>query len=260
MRRVILLGLAASWLAAASPATAGSEITAATIDERGRLVGEKRVRYILRQLDLTEDQANHASGLIDSIFATETGPGAGGENLAEVRRLYAEITKAKQAENNKKVQELTKQLQQLGQDTKTTSDFFTNLDTQLTDEQRAKLEHARARLERVPSGALRPIDLMRVAQALGLTDDQHQKLREAHAGTRKLLGSSLRPTTELKLKMINFMAHEIRDLLTPEQTPAFELRVRALRPDLIDQGLRVRVPEAAADQPAAEEETEPDDE
>lgn len=258
MRRVVLLGLAATWLAAARPAAAGSEITAEAIDERGRLTGEQRVRYILRQLDLTEEQANHAGGLIDSVFATEAGPGGGRENLAEVRRLYAEINKAKQANDSEKVRELTQQLQELGGDAKTAGDFFTNLEPQLTDEQREKLDLARTRLERVPSGAVRPIDLMRAARTLGLTDDQQGKLREAHTGTRNLLGSSLRPTTELKLKMINFMAAEIRTLLTPEQVPAFELRLRALRPDLIDEGLRVSLPDAAADQPAPEEKTEPD--
>jgi hypothetical protein len=57
---------------------------------------------------------------------------------------------------------------------------------------------------------------------------------------------------ELKLRLINFIHDETRAILTPEQRPQWDLRVRALRPDLIDQGLRVKLPEPAHTEPPDE--------
>ncbi len=255
MCRLSLFALTALGITVALPVRAGPEIPEAAIDERASLAGEKKVRYLLRQVDLTEEQATHARGLIDSILPRRARPAP--PDPDEVRRTWAELEQAKETGDQEKVDALVKQLRQMGRETTGDSEFFMNMEPLLTDEQKHKLDQARARLERNPSGALRPVDLLRAARELDLTEQQQRQLLDAFLEARKHLGPNLRPSTELKLQMINFFAHEIRTFLTPEQLAKFEYRIRALRPDLLDRGLRVQLSETAPDAPPAEEELKP---
>jgi hypothetical protein len=255
MRGVLLLGLAAFWVIAALPASAGPEIPAAAINEQAKLLGKERVSYLLRQIDLTEEQATQAQGLIDSILPERTHPSP--PDPEEVRRVWTELEKAKEAGNQEKVKALTKQLQQLGQDTTGDAEFFLNMESHLTDDQKKKLEQARARLERNPSGALRPVDLLQAARDFDLTEQQQRQLIEAFLATRNQLGPILRPSQDLKLRMINSLADAIRALLAPEQIANFEHRMRALRPDLVGRGLRVHVPEVLPEGVPTGEEAKP---
>jgi hypothetical protein len=255
MSRLSLFGWTLLWMIAAAPALAESEIPEAAIDEGARLLGADRVRYLLRQIDLTEEQATHAQGLIDSILPKHARPAP--PDPDEVRRIWTELEQARAAGNQGKIDALTRELRQLGQETTGDSEFFTNMEPLLTDEQMNRLARARARLERHPSGALYPVDLLRTARELELAEQQKRRLLNAFLATRKQLGPVLRPSTELKLRMINFFAAEIRALLTPEQVVTFDHRIRALRPDLIDRGLRVRPPAPAGHEAGAAEEPKP---
>lgn len=250
MRRIFVFGIAAFWLVAALPASAGTEIPEAAINDKAKLLGPKKAAYLMRQLDLTEEQAANAQGLIDSIFP---GDEHATVDINQIRAIWKEIEQAKAAKNQTKIDELTRQLQQLGKEATNDSEFYDNLELQLTDEQKKKLAAARARLERNPSGSLRPIDLMRAAWDLNPTDEQRVQLRAVQEGMRKILYPNLRPSLEMKLNLINFIHDETRAILTPEQRVQWDPRVRALRPDLIDEGLRVKLPEPAQTDPPADE-------
>jgi hypothetical protein len=258
MRRVLLFTLAGLWAGSVWPAFAGPQIPAAAIDQKDRLLGAKRVRYLLRQLDLTEAQAARAQELLETTLVDA---GDAPVNIDEVRKLWTQIERAKDAGNQDKVDALTQRLQRLGQDTAADADFFMNLEPSLTGVQKEMLEQARARLDRNPSGAVRPIDLMRAARRLDLTEEQQDKMRAARAAARKKIGPLLKLSGKLERELVNLYADEVRALLTPEQLLQFEYRVRALRPDLVDAGLRVSVPtESAPAAPAAGEQTAPPDE
>jgi hypothetical protein len=250
MRRLMLLGIGAFWLAAPVVALTGSEIPEAAINDKTKLLGPRKAAYLMRQLDLTEQQAAHVQGLIDSILPADDEVPL---DIGEVRRIWKDIELAKANNDQAKVDELTRQLQQIGKEATGDSEFYENTTAQLTDEQNRKLVAAQARLERNPSGALRPIDLVRAAWDLDPTAEQRVRLRAAQEEMRKILYPSLRPNMELKLRLINFIHDETRAILTPEQRPQWDLRVRALRPDLIDQGLRVKLPEPAHTEPPADE-------
>jgi hypothetical protein len=251
MRRLMLPRIAAVWLAAPLLAMAEPEIPEAAINEKAKLLGPKKAAFLMRQLDLTEEQAAHAQGLIDSILPDDENVSV---DVDEVRRIWKELELARATEDQAKIDQLTKQLQQMGKDATDDSEFYENIARQLTDEQKAKLAAAQARLERNPSGALRPIDLIRAAWDLDPTDEQRARLRTVQEEMRKILYPLLRPNMEVKSKLINFIHDETRAVLTPEQRPQWDRRVRALRPDLIDEGLRVELPEPAqADSPTAEQ-------
>jgi hypothetical protein len=241
MVRVLLFALAGLEIVAFTPAWAQPEFPAAAIDEKAKLLGETKTRYLLRQIDLTEEQATHARGLIDSILAEGNAPSD--VNVDQVREIWTQLEQAKEAKDQEKVDELTKQLQRIGQQASGDADVFANLEPQLTDQQKQKLAQARARLEHLPSGALRPIDLIRAARSLNLTTQQERKLVQASIATREMLGPLQRPSVDLKLRMMTYLVGEIRALLTPDQAAQFEHRIRALRPDLVDEGLLVRTPE-----------------
>ena len=239
MRKLLLSGITAVWLLAAAPAWAEDAIPEAALNDKVKLLGPKKAAYLLRQLNLGEEQAAQAQGLIDSILTeSESGKTL---DIEQVRQLWKEIEAAKAAEDQAKVDELSAQLQQLGKDATDDSEFYDNLEPQLNAEQKKLLRTAQARLDQNPSGALRPIDLLRAANDLKLTEQQRTQLRAAHDGTRKILYPSLRPDLKLKLKMINFFNTEIRQLLNPEQRAKYDRRVLELRPDLIDRGLRITV-------------------
>ena len=243
MRAVLLFGLTASLVLIASPAPgAESDFTAAAITEKARLIGARRVRYLLRQIDLTAEQAAYAENLITSVLPPDSHAPTPEPSIDDVRRLWKQLERAREADDQQQVERLTQELKGMGHEADDESDVFATLAPKLTDVQRAKLEQARARLERIPSGAVRPIDLIRAARTLELTGEQQHKLQEATIATNKMLGPILKPNTDLKLKMINFLATEIRSLLAPQQVAAFDHRIRALRPDLIEEGLMVGVP------------------
>ncbi|MFQ5807920.1 MAG: hypothetical protein ACE5I3_15860, partial [Phycisphaerae bacterium] len=133
MRRMFLFGLAAC-IGAASPTLAGPEIPATAIKKGPRLLGAKKICYLLRQLDLTEEQATGAQGLLDSIFPDRTRPSP--PDTDEVRRIWTEIEKAKQAEDQARLDALTKQLQLMNPNFARDAEFFINLEPLLTDEQK----------------------------------------------------------------------------------------------------------------------------
>ena len=241
MHRFLIPGIAVCWLVMALPALAEPQIPEAALNEKAKLSGPKKAAYLMRQVDLTEQQAAHAQGLIESILPGDKQIPV---DINEVRQIWKQIEEAKAADDQATVDELTQQLQQMGKDVTSDSEFYDNIAAQLTEEQKQKLAAAQARLERNPSGALRPIDLLRAAWDLNPTAEQRARLRAAQEEMRKMLYPILRPNMELKLKLINFIYDETRTILTPEQRPQWELRVRALRPDLIEEGLRVKLPEA----------------
>jgi hypothetical protein len=223
-----------------------TEVPVEAINERGKLTGEKKARYLLRQLDLTEEQATYAEGLIETIItAPREAPPI---NIDEVRQIWREMEKAKEAGDQEKVEALGKQLQRMGREATGDAEFFANLEPQLTQTQKQKLEQAEARLARNPSGALRPVDLLRIVITLDLTEEQKRKVLDAHVAVRKRLGPLLRPGDQLKLDMVNICIRKLHEMLTPEQQAEFAYRVRTLRPDLTDRGLRVSRTEPSAGQ------------
>jgi Spy/CpxP family protein refolding chaperone len=220
-------------------AAAENDLPVAAIDDKAKLLGQRKALYVMRQIDLTEAQAGQMKALIDSIPSEEAPVEL---NVDRVRQLYQEIEKAKKAGDNAKVDELTKEMERMGKEAAHDEGTFDHLKALLTDEQKAAVDETLEELARNPSGGVRPVDLVRIAKVLNLTDEQKFGLRQAQEKMRKALYPNLRPNLEKRLEIINLLHVEIRKILTPEQLAAYEARVRRLRPDLIDEGLLVKKP------------------
>jgi len=256
MRRISTCVVSALALGAALSAP-GGPLPAQAIREKPRLVGEEKIRYLLRQLELTEQQAALAEELLAALHPDQA-PERGQPAVEEVRKLYRELEQAKQAGDQQRVDALLRRFEELGERVATDDEFFASMDAHLTDAQKARLAAARARLARNGSGGLRPIDLLRAASDLVATPEQAAALRQARQAARERLGPILRPSDSLKLEMVNMIVERVTAALTPEQCTQYELRIRALRPDLIHEGLRVTLPpERPAGQSAPQAQTAP---
>jgi len=232
-----------------SPTLAQDEIPQPAIDDKTPLPDARKAVYLMRQIDLTTEQASQVRGLIDSILkVAEPQP----LDINQVRQLFQEIEKAKEEGDQAKVDELTSQLKQMSGETSDGSEFYDNLAPLLTDEQKVKLAVAQDRLQYNPSGSVRPVDLLRIVYTLNPTEAQWTKLRAAQDQMRKLLYPVMRPNLKKKHELLNYLHSEFRKALTAEQTPVFDLEVRRFRPDLTDEGLRVKSPKITLEeQPAA---------
>ncbi len=229
MRRIVLISLAAFLATELAVAQREPMVPMAAVNEKGKLTGKTKVLYLLRQIDLSKQQREHARGLIATIIDT----GAEREfSLEQVYTLMAEMQEAEAAGDDQRKKEISQQLRELGQKTDDHEEFFMNMESVLSDAQKAKLALARARVERNPSGALRPVDIFRAVQELDLNDEQNQQVEELRARLRK----SLRKTQALKDKqrfqVMNGLLEAILSKLTPEQQKQFGLSVAKLRPDL----------------------------
>ena len=71
MHRFLIPGIAVCWLVMSLPALAEPQIPESALNEKARLSGPKKAAYLMRQVELTEQQAAHAQGLIESVSLVE---------------------------------------------------------------------------------------------------------------------------------------------------------------------------------------------
>jgi hypothetical protein len=221
----------------------------AGVAEHRELDPQARIRYILRQLNLSDEQIKHARGLLRTIFDDTLNPPL---SIGEVHALVAELQVAQKEDDQERIEELEAQLRELGRGHDREAELIMNLEPVLTDAQKEVLTEVRARLKRNPSGALRPIDIFRAAHPLELSKAQRARLDKLHERFRlQMCGfRNKRIDDETRFQLINGLIELIKAELKPEQVPDFELNVRRLRPDLAYR-LRTKLPDK---QSAGEEE------
>ncbi len=250
MRRIVLIFLAALLMTGASWAQRQPTVPMTAVGEEQKLKGERRIRYLLRQLDLTTEQREYARTLIATMLDEADNPPL---SLEQVYTLMAEAQQAEKDGDDERAEQVKQQLRALGRGADREGEFFMNMETELTDEQKGVLRAARERLKRNPSGALRPVDVFRVVYQLDLTKEQKAQTDLWHARFREELRNVKTLDDDKRFQLMNGLLERLRAELTPEQQASFDLSVRRLRPDLANRSLRARVPQT---QPAAEEEGE----
>ncbi len=223
--------------AASQPGKLRPFVSMAAISQKQKLLGDARMRYLLRQLDLDIKQRRYARELLDSIYNS----GDPGISLAEVHAIVAEIEKARAAGDKKREQELAQELRDLARRADRDREFLMNMETVLTEKQKELLKRAQERLKANPSGAIRPIDIFRAARELDLDQQQRAKLDDLARKMRAELRKRRQITDGVRYQMINSLIYSVRELLTPEQLDQFDLQILRLRSDLIGD-LRARLP------------------
>lgn len=237
MRRavcLILVGCLASEIALAQAIQA---LPPASIASTRPLAKVKKVRYLLRQIELNEKQAKHAEGLIESIFAADAAPQI---DVAKIQAMVRDMQAAKAADDDEKYAALQEELKQLGRGLDPTPEFLENMNKVLEDKQKKMLKKATERLKRVPSGIVRPADILAAARALELSEKQIAQLKKAEEAFRKQVNTRGKFDDKRRLAMINTLHKRVRDPLNEDQGKKFDRQIRTIRPDLIERGLRVK--------------------
>lgn len=206
-----------------------------------KLTQETKLRYLLRQLDLNVEQRRFARDLLAELFPREGESAPFSIDL--VQSIFRELQEATEQGDEQRVKQLEAELREIGRSYEREPEFLANLEPILTDEQKAALRAARARLERNPGGSVRPIDLWRLARGLKLTKAQRARLDEVHRAFREKMRGIRSPGDEVRFQMINGLVELIKAELTPEQQREFELGIRRLRPDLAWKQLKPRLPQ-----------------
>ncbi|MFQ5807921.1 MAG: hypothetical protein ACE5I3_15865 [Phycisphaerae bacterium] len=248
MRRVAVMCLATLLMAEVAVGQRKPTVPMAAVSEGKKLAGEKKIRYLLRQLDLTPEQQEYARGLIATILDEKASPPL---SLEQVYTLMAEQQQAEKDGDKERAEQVREQLRQLGRGANRESEFFMNMEPELTDKQKALLRAAGERLKRNPSGTLRPVDVFRVVRQLDLTKEQHARFAEFHQRLRADQRKVRTLDDEQRFQLMNELLERIRAELTPQQQARFDIGIRRLRPDLASR-LGVRVPQT---QPATEGES-----
>jgi Spy/CpxP family protein refolding chaperone len=199
------------------------------------LRGEQKLRYLVKQLDLGPQDHEFVQGLLEvyaeQVQTQKVEQEERGDLLERVRVLYAKMGEAEQAGDTSRAEELREQMKLLGPGVLAEREFFAALEVNLSEDQKAALKKARQRLRRVPDGALRPIDVLKTAQALELAPEQDSKLskllQEYRAYMKGQAGRLYEPARQLAIQRI---ITDIRGILTTEQTEPFDKQIEKLRP------------------------------
>ena len=230
MRRMAMAVLATVLLAGILNAQPVDElITRQSIDDTKALTGVAKIRFLLQQIDLTAEQREYADGLLASLGDAQANQQL---SLAQIRQLVAELQEAKADGDSEREKQIADEMRQTAKGYDPSEEFFMNMEGELTDVQRQRLEEARARLERNPSGAVRPIDAFRAARDLDLTKEQGGLLLDLQQKFRERMGKSRKLDIDRQHALFSKFLDDIFKLLTPEQQTAFRARITALRPDL----------------------------
>lgn len=206
-------------------------VPAEAVSDNRRLSGAMKMAYVIRQVRLNDEQKEFARGLFATLYQENAQPQL---DLAKVHSIVAEIQKAKEDGDEKLAAELGQQLRDMARNSDGDEEFLMNMETVLTDEQKVAMHAAYERLERNPSGALRPIDVIRAANELDLTTEQRASIQQTGQALREKMrnsrGSKL--DDEWRFQTINAMIHSINQVLTEEQSRIFKSKIRGLRADI----------------------------
>ncbi len=246
MRTVGMCLVSLLTLVAPAAAQTFTALPKSAIEMRRALTREKRVRYLLRQLDLDAGQAEHARGLLESFFGPDAGPAI---DIERIRNLWKELEEAHKAGDKAREEALTREIRRIGQQASREPEFLDNVRSVLRPQQKKALEQALERLRRHPSGGVRPIDIFDTVMQLDLSDDQRDRIEAYRQRFRKQVNAGPVWDDDRRERLINSLLKALEKILTPEQVAWVDYRIQRLRPDLAEQEL-VGKPPARPARPA----------
>lgn len=212
-----------------------------------------RARYLCRQLELTPEQQKMAEGLIEVTWDANSDQPL---DIEQVRTIWKDLNDAIEKGDKAKQAELEGQLRQLGQGVDLEPEFIRNLEPELSEPQKKRLAAARARLDRHPSGAIRPVDLFDLAESFELTAEQRTKINTIRENFRKEAAGAPMSDEGARVQALNLLVDYIKPELTPEQAERFLSLVHGLRPETADRGVSPGARKARRNQAAETEKTE----
>lgn len=192
--------------------------------------GDKKLRWVCRQLRLNDEQMQQAEALIAVYNAELTEMQANApELLQKIQDKFAELQKAKADGNQDEVTRLQQELREMAPGVAAENHFYDSLMGVLYEEQAERLPAIRKRAENAGDLALRPVHVLRAAMKLSLNQEQRAQLEKLLADFRQLqLNERTRTDAEAEQRVDQLVA-DIGNVLTAEQKAEFSKSVKELR-------------------------------
>ncbi|MGD8450716.1 MAG: hypothetical protein PVJ57_02760 [Phycisphaerae bacterium] len=213
---------------------------------------QEKLRYICKQLDLNEKQKQHVEGLFVLLEAEANSPPEELQRLVdEIQDTYQKMMAAREAGDTERAEELRETLIGLSPIVAAERNFAEGLMPALTEEQRAKFEYWRKKLEHVTDLSLKPLDVLRLAATYNLNDEQRAKVNDLRNKFRNAV-ALLQGDRERETALLEQLIKDVAAVLDESVRAEFLKQIDKLRPD--------EVAPAASDAPTsapAAEATEP---
>ncbi len=152
-------------------------------------LGAQQFELIRKSLKLTEEQTAEFNSLIETYKARvmEEAMALLG-NIAEMQQVSEELKAARAAKDAKRVEELGQRMRALRPETRPTNEFYQSLTEILDEQQKERLPKLREMLKGkggLIDLRLKPRQVVRAAESLGLSREQADAIRRLQDSFRK---------------------------------------------------------------------------
>lgn len=209
------------------------------------LVGNLRVQYLLTRIEASPEALAAVQPDLDAFQARVDAFHA--ETAEERERLSKLATEARQKRDLNLSRQVSEGMAKLVMPEEYEKELMAKLETGLPEPERSRLAKARAHLASSPSGVLRPVDVLALAEQTGLSAEQKLALTAAENSFRERINA---PGTQLnaQVTLVRGFTSEVRALLTPAQMEIFDAELNRVQAAL-DAASRAAAPRRAAAAP-----------
>jgi hypothetical protein len=192
-------------------------------------LGGPQFKLIRTSLKLTEEQTGQFESLIETYKARvmEEAMALLG-NIDEMQQVSNELKAARTAKDAKRVEELDRRMRDLRPETRPTNEFYQSLAEILDEQQKLRLPKLREMLKGkggLIDMRLKPRQVVRAAESLGLSREQADAIRRLQDSFRKNVRGVPRNDESAKETLLDQLVVDIRALLSKEQAGKFEARL-----------------------------------
>ena len=233
MRRILVTCTALLTLGGLAPAPSAAQRPPDRKALSQLLSGEKNLAYIAKQLFLNEEQQKAYDEMIELVYREKLQEATTGiqSKGPQLQTLYEAMQLARKARQYKKADELQREIQLLSPSNMAETVFFEGVAQQLLDDsQIERMNRARLRLYRNPSGRLHLMDAVHAARDVGLSPEQNAKtpalMKKYRERMRLEVGAN--DTVGRAVVREDFIK-ELRALLTPKQAEEYERVINGMR-------------------------------
>lgn len=196
--------------------------------KRAALQGERRAQYLANQLFLTPEQEKSVEGIIETAF--HQGP-AETLDINKVQSLMQELREAQEKGDKDTEKRITDELREMGRGKNSEPEFLDNLRPLLNSEQQKLLQFHVERLERNPSGVVRPVDMVGTARRLGLDAAQNAQLDKVLDEFRTEINKPVAPPQDgPRPEQMDNLLSQCRQVLKAEMQPKYDDTIKRMRP------------------------------
>lgn len=192
-------------------------------------LGVQQFKLIRTSLKLSEEQTGEFETLIETYKARvmEEALALLG-NIAEMQQVSEELKAARTAKDAKRIEELEQRMRALRPETRPANEFYESLGEILDEQQKERLPKLREMLKGkggLIDMRLKPRQVVRAAESLGLSREQADAIRRLQDSFRKNVRGVPRNDESTKETLLDQLVVDIRALLSKEQSGKFDARL-----------------------------------